>query len=103
VLLDKDGSIVADYTRAGGLGRTQFAQLVAAIRDAADDASRRMDTGALVRAEVEGPGNNVVLTRVRGLTVALHYCEPLRPDGAWQIVQDFTAHQLAAGREESRA
>jgi tetratricopeptide (TPR) repeat protein len=103
VLLGKDGAIVADYAREGGLGRTQFAELVAGIRDAADDASRRMDTGALVRADIEGPGVNFVLTRVRGMTVALHYDEPLRADGAWAIVQDFTAHQLAAGREESRA
>jgi hypothetical protein len=46
---------------------------------------------------------NFVLTRVRGMTVALHYDEPLRADTAWEIVQEFTARQLAAGREESRA
>jgi predicted regulator of Ras-like GTPase activity (Roadblock/LC7/MglB family) len=103
VLLQRDGSIVAECARTGALGGAQFAQLVAAIRDAADDASRRMDTGALVRADVEGPGGSVVLTRVRGLTMGLLYSEPLRPEAAWEIVQDFTARQLAAGREESRA
>jgi predicted regulator of Ras-like GTPase activity (Roadblock/LC7/MglB family) len=103
VLLDKDGAIVADYTRAGGIARAAFAELVAAVRDAADDASRRMDTGALVRADVEGPGTNIVLTRVRGITMALLYAEPIRPDAAWEIVQEFTAHHLPAGREPSRA
>jgi tetratricopeptide (TPR) repeat protein len=103
VLIDRDGATVADYARPGGLPKPQFVQLVVGIRDAADDASRRMDTGSLIRADVEGAGNSLVLTRVRGMTMALNYADPMRADGAWQIVQDFTARQLAAGREESRA
>jgi tetratricopeptide (TPR) repeat protein len=103
VLLDRDGAVIADFTIDGSLSKGQFAELVCGIRDVADEASRRMDTGALVRADVEGPGGNVVLARARGLTIALLYRDPLRGDRAWEIVQDFVARNLAVGREEAHA
>jgi len=103
VVLGRQGVVVADHSGPQGMPRAPFAQLVAEIRDAADDASRRMDTGALSRADVEGPGGSLVVTRVQGLTIGMQYVEPMRGDRAWGILQDFTARQLAAGRESSRA
>lgn len=103
VLLDQAGKIVADHAATDAIARNHFAELVAEVRDAADDAARRMDQGSLVRADIEGPGMNLVVTRVRGLTIGVHFAEPMRADAAWEIVQDFTAHQLTAGREESDA
>ena len=103
VVLGRRGVVVADHSGPHGIPRAPFAQLVAEIRDAADDASRRMDTGALSRADVEGPTGNLVVTRVKGLTIGMQYAEPMRADRAWGILQDFTARQLAAGRESSRA
>lgn len=103
VLLDQAGAIVADHAVSDAIPKNHFAELVAEVRDAADDAARRMDTGSLVRADVEGPGMNLVVTRVRGLTIGVHFAEPMRAELAWEIVQDFTAHQLTAGREESDA
>jgi hypothetical protein len=85
------------------MARAPFAQLVAEIRDAADDASRRMDTGALARADVEGPAGSLVITRVHGLTIGMQYAEPMRGDRAWEILSEFTSRQLASGREASRA
>jgi tetratricopeptide (TPR) repeat protein len=103
VLLDHDGKVVADHASADAIAKNHFAELIAEVRDAADDAARRMDTGSLVRADIEGPGMNLVVTRVRGLTIGVHYAEPMRSDLAWEIVQDFMARQLTAGREESDA
>jgi tetratricopeptide (TPR) repeat protein len=103
VLCDREGNVVADFAGASGLPRGQFAELVSGIRGAADDASRRMDTGALVRAEIEGPGGNVTVSRVRGLTVAVLYKAPLRADRVWEVLQDFVAHHLASTREEAHA
>lgn len=103
VLLDQVGQVVADHATADAIAKNHFAELVAEVRDAADDAARRMDQGSLVRADIEGPGMNLVVTRVRGLTIGVHYADPMRADAAWEIVQDFTAHQLTAGREESDA
>jgi predicted regulator of Ras-like GTPase activity (Roadblock/LC7/MglB family) len=100
VLLDKDGSAMADFSYADGLSKSQFAELVTSIRDTADDASRRMDTGALVRAEIEGPGGNVTVARVRGMTVAVLYSDPLRSERVWELLQDFTAKNLTSNREE---
>jgi tetratricopeptide (TPR) repeat protein len=102
-LLDKDGAVVADFADVAGLARGQFVELVTAIRDTADDASRRMDTGALARADIEGPGGNLVVVRVRGFTVAALYSDPLRSDAAAEIVQDFVARNIASSREEVRA
>ena len=101
VLLDRDGSTLADFSYADGLSKSQFAELVSAIRDTADDASKRMDTGALVRAEIEGPGGNVTVARVRGLTLAVLYSDPLKSDGVWEILQDFIARNLTTSREEA--
>ena len=103
VILGRQGVVVADHSGPQGMPRAPFAQLVAEIRDAADDASRRMDTGALSRADVEGPGGSIVVTRVHGLTLGMRYAEPMKSDRAWQLLQDFTARQLASGREASRA
>jgi predicted regulator of Ras-like GTPase activity (Roadblock/LC7/MglB family) len=103
VLLSREGAIVADHCAAESLPRARFGEIVAEIRDAADDASRRMDTGALVRADLEGDAGSFVVARVRGLTIGLHYAAPLRADRAWELVEDFAARQLAAGREEARA
>ena len=47
IILDRDGEFLADFTDASSLSRRQFCQLVNSIRETADDASRRMDTGAL--------------------------------------------------------
>lgn len=102
-ILGKDGSVVADHAAPESLPHARFAEIAAALRDAADDASRRMDTGSLVRVDLEGDAGSFVVARVRGLTIALHYGPPLRADRAWEVVEDFAARQLAAAREESRA
>jgi tetratricopeptide (TPR) repeat protein len=103
VVLGRQGVVVADHSGPHGMARAPFAQLVAEIRDAADDASRRMDTGALARADVEGPAGSLVVTRVHGLTIGMQYAEPMRGDRAWEILSEFTSRQLASGREASRA
>lgn len=103
VVLGRQGVVVADHSGPQGMPRAPFAQLVAEIRDAADDASRRMDTGALSRADVEGPGGSIVVTRVHGLTIGMRYTEPMKGERAWELLSDFTSRQLASGREASRA
>lgn len=103
VVLDADDSVLAEHAVTGSLSGHQFAQLVAAVRTTSDDASRRMDTGALVRAEIEGPTGNVTVTRIRRNTVALLYDEPLRTDRAWELLQDAIARHTTVGREVARA
>lgn len=104
IVLDKDGEALADSTDGMGLTRKQFAELVTAIAATADDASRRMDTGALVRAEIESPSGNITVARVRNLTVGILYADPLRGDRVWEILQDFVARNLtSAEREGARA
>jgi predicted regulator of Ras-like GTPase activity (Roadblock/LC7/MglB family) len=99
IILDRDGEFLADFSDANGLSRRQFSDLVNGIRDTADEASRRMDTGALVRAEIEGPFGSLTLTRVRSLTIAILYEEPLRPDRVWELLQDFIARNLTNKKE----
>ncbi len=103
VVLGKDGEILADFTDADSLSRNQFAELVSAIESTAGDASRRMDTGALVRVEIEGPAGSVTVARARSLTVGILYVDPLRHERVWELLQDFVARNLAAQREESHA
>ena len=102
-LFGEGGAVVAEFSGADGLTRAEFGHLVAGIRDVADDATRRMDTGGLLRAELEGPGGNVLVTRTRGLTVALLYAAPMAQAAALALVQDFTARRLGAGAEAARA
>jgi Flp pilus assembly protein TadD/predicted regulator of Ras-like GTPase activity (Roadblock/LC7/MglB family) len=103
VLLGRDGLVIADLAREGGLSRPRFAELVAGIRAVADDASRRMDMGVLVRAEIESPGGSITVTRVSGLTLALMYADPLRSERAWELLEDFVAVNLASSREAAHA
>src|SRR6185295_5937516 len=77
VLLNKDGAPVAEFAGDGALASARFVELVQGVRDVADDAGRRMDAGALVRVEIEGPGGNVTVARPRGLTVGVLYGEPM--------------------------
>jgi len=103
VLLDQDGASLAEFAGADGLAPARFVELVKGVRDVADDAGRRMDAGALVRVEIEGPGGNVTVTRARGLTVALLYAAPLRVERACEVVQDFLARTLASPPGGARA
>lgn len=103
ILLDRQGEILADYSRTGGLSSSQFADLVSSVSETADEASRRMDTGSLVRAEVEGPAGNVTVARVQNVVLGLLYDNPLRPDGAWEMLQDFIARNLEHSPEGARA
>jgi hypothetical protein len=102
-LIGKDGEVVADCAGQGSLPRAQFVELAVGIRDTADDASRRMDTGALVRAEIEGPGGNVTVCRVRGTTFAVFFGEPMRGERMSELVSDFVTKSMAAAREPVRA
>ncbi|MCG3133210.1 MAG: hypothetical protein HMLKMBBP_00331 [Planctomycetes bacterium] len=104
-VLDRDGDILADHTDGTGPTRRQFCELVTATASVADDASRRMDTGALVRAEVESPSGNVTVVRVRGLTIGVLYSAPLRGERVWELVQDLVARnsQAPASAEAARA
>jgi tetratricopeptide (TPR) repeat protein len=99
IILDRDGEFLADFTDANSLSRRQFCQLVNSINNTADEASRRMDTGALVRAEIEGPFGSMTVTRVRTLTIAILYDDPLRPDRVWELLQDFIARNLTNRKE----
>jgi tetratricopeptide (TPR) repeat protein len=103
VLLDKDGASVAEFAREGGLAPAGFIELVTGVRDVADDASRRMDTGALVRVEIEGPGGNVAVALSRGFTVAILYAAPLRVERALEFLQDLVARTPASAHGEARA
>jgi predicted regulator of Ras-like GTPase activity (Roadblock/LC7/MglB family) len=103
VLLDQDGASVADFQGEGGLAAGRFVELVANVRDVADDASRRMDAGALVRVDIEGPGGSVAVARARGLTVAVLYAAPLRVERACEAVEEFVARAVAAPRSHARA
>lgn len=104
-VLDRDGDILADHTDGTGPTRRQFCELLVATTSVADDASRRMDTGALVRAEVESPSGSVTVVRSRGLTIGVLYSAPLRGERVWELVQDLVARntQAAASTEAARA
>jgi predicted regulator of Ras-like GTPase activity (Roadblock/LC7/MglB family) len=96
IVLDRDGSILADTGSGGAGSRRQFADLVLALCATADDASRRMDTGALVRAEIESPSGSVTVTRVRNVTVGVRFDGTLRAERVWDVLQDFVARNLVA-------
>ncbi|MCE9636510.1 MAG: hypothetical protein K8T90_12460 [Planctomycetes bacterium] len=100
ILLDKDGEILADCTDGMGLTRKQFGDLVTSVSGTADDASRRMDTGALVRVEIETPAGSIMVARVRGLTIGMLFAEPLRADRLWEILQDSVARNMSAADRE---
>lgn len=94
IVLDRDGAILADASDGAGLTRGQFGELVATVATVSDDAGRRMDTGALVRAEVDSPSGHVTVARVRHLTVGILYGDPLRPEPVWEALQDAVARSL---------
>ena len=60
------------------------------------DASRRMDTGVLVRAEIEGPEHRLTVVRLRQYTIAALFSDPLRTDRVWEMLQDVTSRCLSA-------
>lgn len=100
ILLDRDGEILADCTDSTGLTRKQFGELVTSVSTTADDASRRMDTGALVRVEIETPAGSIMVARVRSLTIGILFTEPLRSDRLWEILQDSVARNMSAADKE---
>lgn len=107
VALGSDGGVLAvhvapDRDHDETFCRTQLADLVASVATAADDAMRRLDAGALVRAEVECPAGRVLVARMRGVTLGLLYGAPLDADAAWELVQDAVARCVPAG-EAARA
>ncbi len=101
IVLERDGEILADHSDGSGLTRRQFSDLVTAVTATADDASRRMDTGALVRAEIESPSGNVTVVRARNLTIGVLYADPLRSDHVWELVQDFMARSVTGSAGEA--
>ncbi len=103
IVMDREGDVLADHAGASGMDREDFCELVASIGETSDDASRRMDIGTLVRAEIVGPGANLTVARLRSLTVAVLYNEPLKPDEVWTRVQDFVARNLTAGGDTAGA
>jgi hypothetical protein len=103
LVLDRAGAAGASAQGAGALPEPQFERMVLALEATCDDACHRMDAGAMVRAEVECPSGSVTVARVRGLTVAVLYGAPQRPDRVWETIQDLLARRLACGREAARA
>lgn len=101
IVLENGGDILADHTDGSGLTRRQFSELVTAVTATADDASRRMDTGALVRAEIESPSGNVTVVRARNLTIGVLYADPLRSERVWELVQDFVARSVTSSAGEA--
>lgn len=103
VLLGPDGEILAEHTSDAGLPGDAFADAVRHLRETADETSRRMDAGALVRAELEGPAGDVTVLRIQRLTVGALYSEPLRADRVWEMLQDVTARNVTREPEVARA
>ncbi len=99
MLMDGDGRILAQHATDAGLGIDAFADVVREVRATSDGASRRMDTGVLVRAEIEGPETSLTVVRLRQYTIAALFSEPLRTDRVWEMVQDVTARSLAPTAE----
>ena len=58
-----------------------------------------MDTGVLVRAEIEGPDTSLTVVRMRQYTIAALFSDPLRTDRVWEMLQDASARCLAPARE----
>lgn len=102
-VLDRDGAVLADASASGGMPRRQFAELVGSVASTSDEASRRMDTGALVRAEIEGPAGNVTVARVRSYTIGVLYTAPLTPERVWARIEDLAARNVGAAREPAHA
>ncbi len=103
VLLDRDGKVLAEHADDAGLSRRDFAHVIRQLRSTADDTSRRMDAGALVRAEIESPAGDLTIVRVQRLTVGALYSEPLRADSVWELLQDLTARNLSTPTEVAHA
>ena len=103
VLLDRDGKVLAEHADDGGIARSEFAHLVRQLRRTADATSRRMDAGALVRAEIESPAGDLTVVRVQRLTVGALYSDPLRTDRVWEMLQDLTARNLSTPPEVAHA
>jgi predicted regulator of Ras-like GTPase activity (Roadblock/LC7/MglB family) len=105
IALDREGAVLAsraeDNGTAEGLCEARLAELVAALAASADDATRRLDAGSLVRAEIECPSGSVLVARLRGVTIGLLYSGPLDGEGAWELVQDAAARWASAPREEA--
>jgi tetratricopeptide (TPR) repeat protein len=103
VVLGRDGATLAEFAAFDGLATAGFVELVKDVHDVADDAGRRMDAGALVRVEIEGPCGNVTVSRSRGLTAAMLYTAPLRADRAGALLLDLIARTPASARGEVHA
>ena len=103
VLLDRDGQVLAEHADDGGMSRTEFADVVRLLRHTADDTSRRMDAGALVRAEIEGPAGDLTIVRLQRLTLGALYSEPQRADGVWEMFQDVMARNVTTRTEVAHA
>ncbi len=103
LILDASSAVMADFSGADGLPRDAFSALVASIGSTADGASRRMDIGTLVRAEIFGPTGNLTVARLRGLTIAILYATPLRAASVWDLTQDFVARNLTETEEFASA
>jgi tetratricopeptide (TPR) repeat protein len=99
MLLDSEGQVVTQHGSAAGLGAEAFAELARGIRTTSDETSRRMDTGVLVRAEIEGPDVSLTVVRLRQYTIAALYSDPLRTDRVWEMLQDLSARCLTAPPE----
>jgi tetratricopeptide (TPR) repeat protein len=103
VLLDRDGGPLAEFAGKDGLAPARFVEMVKGVRDVADDASRRMDAGALVRVEIEGPCGNVTVVRSRELTAALLFTAPLRAERAGEVLRLLVARAPNGARRALRA
>ncbi len=99
MLIDGDGQIIVQHADASGVTPDAFLDLVRHVRSTSDDASRRMDTGVLVRAEIEGPDTSLTVVRLRQYTIATLFSDPLRTDRVWEMLQDLTARCLTAPTE----
>jgi len=103
VLLDGDGAIVAHHGDEAGLGADAFADLVRDVRTTSGNASRHMDAGVLVRAEIEGPTASLTVVRLRQYTIAALFSDPLRTDRVWEMLQDISARCLSTSQKVAHA
>jgi len=103
LLIDLEGQVLSHHEDVAGIRVDAFVDLVRDVRATAGNASRRMDTGVLVRAEIEGPETSLTVVRLRQYTIAALFSDPLRTDRVWEMLQDVTARCLTAPKEVTHA
>ena len=109
-LVDSEGTPVAESSSSSPrrprepLTPAAFASVTHSVELLADAATKRLDLGRLVCAEIEGHDGNLTVVRVGDVSGALFWSDPMRAEQASAVLAECRArHLVRAGDGVSRA